>query len=203
MTHNWIKSRRWWATIIRAVCGAAIFVLFGLSTAHALGHAGPAADLRSSAELGNGTPVNLAQQTTEIGTVDPVAPEHQAGRSRYLSQCSTCHLPVPAAVLPQETWYALITDAAHYGVSLPPMGQFDQQLMWNYLRTYSRANWGSRIPAFRIADSVYFTALHPDITFEQPVRLSSCASCHIQADVGNFRLWQLPTEATDTITEPE
>ncbi|MEO1590861.1 MAG: hypothetical protein AAFU71_06175 [Cyanobacteria bacterium J06632_22] len=202
-----------------------IFVLIGLGTSQAIGAQALTPDLRFSSSLPTGptatantrvsssdlpqpalsqTSVDMAaDMAANVGTVDPVAPNQQAGRSRYVAQCSTCHLPVPPAVLPQETWFTLVTDPAHYGVPLTPLTQFDQQLIWNYLRTYSRANWGSRIPAFRVADSVYFTALHPGISFEQPVQLNSCTTCHAQARSGNFRRWQPQTDSPNPTTDIE
>ncbi len=188
MTHNRIKNWYRWSAIVRAVCGIAVVVLVGASASYALGHDSPASGLRFGLDLAQAE----AAPAAVVGTVDAVAANQQAGRDRYIAQCSTCHLPVPPAVLPRETWTTLMTDTAHYGVALELLPRFDQQLVLNYLRTYSRENWGSRIPAFRVADSAYFTALHPDITSDQPVRLSSCVACHDQADAGNFRRWQVP-----------
>lgn len=173
MTHRRSNRPRWWQSIARFVCVFVIVVISGIVLSTGL--SGVRATT-SSAE--------------SVGTVDPVTPNQQVGRDRYVAQCSTCHLAVPAAILPQETWRTLLIDTEHYGVRLEPLTSFDQQLIWNYLRTYSRTNWGSRIPAFRVADSVYFTALHPGVTFDLPVGLSTCVACHTQARDGNFRVWQ-------------
>jgi hypothetical protein len=133
------------------------------------------------------------------GSVDPIAPEFQAGHALYVQHCGTCHIALPPALLPRQTWETLITDTAHYGLTLDPLPRFDSQLIWNYLKVYSRPNPDSRIPPFRLRESPYFLALHPQVEFPQPVTLESCISCHPTARAFNFRNWHEPPEpSTDS-----
>lgn len=114
------------------------------------------------------------------GMVDPVDARYEANYSVYVEQCASCHVALPPAVLPIESWQTLVTDTAHYGVQLN-LTQLDQQLMVNYLQTYSRRHIGSGPIPYRVKDSDYFQALHPNVELPQPVNLRSCTSCHINA----------------------
>ena len=54
------------------------------------------------------------------GMVDPIDASYEAGYATYVQKCSTCHVALPAAVLPLDTWQALITaPALHPDVALP------------------------------------------------------------------------------------
>ncbi|MGB3769192.1 MAG: hypothetical protein WA947_21760 [Phormidesmis sp.] len=121
------------------------------------------------------------QAVSPYGMVDPVAENHTVGYEIYVERCASCHVALPPAVLPTEAWATIVTDPAHYGVSLPDIPPFDQQLMVNYLQTYSRS-YRSRGPTpYRLSDSDYFFALHPNVTLPQPLNLRSCVGCHLGA----------------------
>ncbi|MBE9080423.1 cytochrome C [Romeria aff. gracilis LEGE 07310] len=129
-----------------------------------------------------------------IGMVDPVAPDYAVGYRLYVENCSTCHVALPPAVLPTETWQQVLGDTAHYGVMLEPLWRFDRQAIVRYLRTYSRPNRPSEDLPYRVAESDYFYALHPQMELPQPVRVSSCASCHLGAENQNFGSWEAQTQ---------
>ena len=120
------------------------------------------------------------------GMVDPIDTDQQAGYTIYVEKCSTCHVALPAAVLPLDTWQALITDPAHYGVTLTGITQFDQRLMLSYLQTYSRRHTGGGPLPYRLQNSDYFQALHPKVDLPQPLNLRSCVSCHQGANEQNY-----------------
>lgn len=142
-----------------------------------------------SALLGMG----LAKATdTPYGMVDPVASEHAAGYSVYVQQCATCHVALPAAVLPTQTWQTLVTDSAHYGVTLPAIDRFEQQLMLNYLQVYSRRHQGRGSVPYRLKDSAYFQALHPAVALPEPLTLRSCVACHDGAAEQNYSILAEP-----------
>jgi len=130
------------------------------------------------------TPTNVSP----VGTVDVIPQRYQLGQELYLENCATCHIGVPPAVLPTETWVDLIQDEQHYGTLIKPLVDPQRLLVWNYLRTFSR--WRSseeeRTP-YRIAQSRYFKALHPDVKFSQPVTMAGCITCHQRADKYDFR----------------
>ena len=132
-----------------------------------------------------------AQPTNPYGMVDPVAEDHIVGYQIYVERCATCHVALPPAVLPIESWQAVLSDRAHYGVSLPNLPRFDQQLMLNYLQTYARRYQRRGPTPYRLSESDYFLALHPNVTLPQPLNLRSCTSCHLNATEQDY------TGATD------
>lgn len=138
--------------------------------------------------------ITNAQQTNQnappseaIGTVDSVPQRYQLGQQVYLENCATCHIGVPPAVLPTQTWQRLLQDTQHYGVQLKPLVDPPRLLVWNYIRTFSRPlNKEEEIP-YRIQESRYFKALHPTVKLPRPINLNSCATCHPGATEYNFR----------------
>jgi hypothetical protein len=134
----------------------------------------------------------------EIGTVDPVSDRDRLGQELYLDSCKSCHLAIPPAVMPTQTWQALLQDPQHYGVTIDlPQGP-EQRILWNYLRNTSRpvANKEERVP-YRVAESRYFKALHPKVKFETKAKLTTCISCHPSAQDYNFR--KLSAEAEKSL----
>lgn len=122
-----------------------------------------------------------------IGTVDEVPSRFQLGQELYLENCATCHIGLPPAVMPSQTWAELLPDRQHYGISITPLTEPSLQIAWNYLSTFSRPILlGEQIP-FRLRQSRYFKALHPKVEFPQPITLSSCVTCHPAAAQFNYR----------------
>jgi Dihaem cytochrome c len=122
-----------------------------------------------------------------IGTVDVVPENFQLGQATYLENCASCHVGLPPAVLPSQTWRSLVQEAQHYGTVIPTIQEPLRQVAWNYLSTFSRpVNKDEEVP-FRLAKSRYFKALHPRVTFEQPITLNSCATCHPASAQFDFR----------------
>ncbi len=137
--------------------------------------------------LSLGSGMALAQSTPPIGTVDPIAPKHQRGQELYLKNCASCHIGIPPAVLPSQTWAELIQDPEHYGAQLPQIAAFDLRQMDQYLTTYSRPLREDESTPYRIGQARVFLALHPQVKLPKPLTIASCASCHPKADVFNFR----------------
>jgi Dihaem cytochrome c len=131
--------------------------------------------------------VGLAQSVQPIGTVDPIAPKYQRGQELYLKNCASCHIGLPPAVLPTQTWADLIQDPEHYGVQLPTIAAFDLRQIDQYLTTYSRSLREDESTPYRVGAARHFRALHPQVDLPKPLTIGSCASCHPKADVFNFR----------------
>lgn len=144
--------------------------------------------------IGLGLQLARAVEPTHGGTVDPLQPQHQLAQQLYLQNCGTCHLAVPPAVLPTQTWYRLINDTRHYSVEIQPLPRFDAQLISRYLQFYSRPYYEGEQAPFQIADSRFFSALHPQVELQQPPTLRSCVACHPQAADFNFRQISDPAE---------
>jgi mono/diheme cytochrome c family protein len=131
-------------------------------------------------------PVAQATQST-IGTVDTVPANLKLSQETYLARCATCHIGIPPAVLPNDSWKAILQDSNHYGVTWEPLRNPDLALTWKYLQTNSRQlNPEEQVP-YRIARSRYFKILHPRVKFTEPVTVGTCVSCHIGAPKFNFR----------------
>lgn len=122
------------------------------------------------------------------GTVDIVPQRYQLGQELYLKNCASCHIGVPPAVLPTETWLDIIQDSQHYGKELTPLVDPERLLVWEYLRTFSRTRSPEeeRTP-YRVNQSRYFRALHPQIKLAQSLALGSCISCHPKVTEYDFR----------------
>jgi hypothetical protein len=134
--------------------------------------------------------VGLAQATEPAnpGTVDPVPERYELGQELYLENCATCHVGVPPAVLPSETWRQLIEDPTeHYSVQLPPIVDPPRLLIWEYVRTFSRPTAPEEPVPYRVDESRFFKALHPKVELPRPTRLGSCISCHPGAADFNYR----------------
>ena len=123
------------------------------------------------------------QNTTDLIT----NPQLQYGQELYLENCATCHIGLPPGVMPTETWGQLLSDTQHYGVEIKlPQDPF-RVIIWNYLLISSRLLQQQEETPYRLDESRYFTALHPRVKFNEPVKLNTCISCHPSASDYNFR----------------
>lgn len=144
--------------------------------------------------LAQANPIAMAQQVStspaiesSAGTVDVIPQQFQLGQELYWQNCATCHLAVPPAVLPTQTWRTLIQDPQHYGVQIQPLRSPDLELVWRYLSTFSRSTNPNEIVPFRVQQSRYFKALHPKVELPQSVSIRTCATCHPAAAQFNYR----------------
>jgi mono/diheme cytochrome c family protein len=113
----------------------------------------------------------------------------ELAREMYLKNCSSCHIPIAAEVLPTETWKALLSNPEqHYGESLPKMVGLTQYLIWQYLSNNSRSLLKDEPLPMYVANSRYFKALHPQVELPKPANIQTCASCHPNASKLNYRL---------------
>jgi mono/diheme cytochrome c family protein len=120
--------------------------------------------------------------------VDPVPEQYQLGQSLYLEHCGTCHIAIPPAVFPTQTWKELLENRdKHYGVSVPPIIGPELITMWNYLQVFSRSlsDEDFSIP-FRFEGSRYFQAFHPRVDLPSPLKTTSCVECHPAASQFDF-----------------
>ncbi len=137
--------------------------------------------------LASTTSVYSATPASEVGTVDVVPAQYQLGQELYLNNCSTCHIAIPPAVLPTQTWKNLLEDSQHYGAQLQPLVDPPRILVWRYLSTFSRTQLKEEATPYRVNNSRYFKALHPQVDLPRPLQIGSCASCHPSASDYNFR----------------
>lgn len=121
-------------------------------------------------------------------TIDIIPKSYEQGLQVYFANCSTCHIALPAELLPRQSWQRLLENLnQHYEASLPAISSVEVRLIWNYLGTFSRiAAVEDRLPVFA-RDSRFFRALHPQIRFPEPAKITTCISCHPSAQEFNFR----------------
>lgn len=141
-----------------------------------------------SAQTVPGDPGNQSVPAPDpAGLVDVVPDRYQLGQQFYLENCATCHIALPPQVMPTQTWASLLQDSQHYGATIQPLMEPALQITWDYVSTYSRPIIErERIP-YRLAQSRYFKALHPNVEFTEPITPSGCAACHPAAAQFNFR----------------
>ena len=103
----------------------------------------------------------------------------QLGQELYVQNCSSCHIPIPAEVLPTETWQEILEKPGkHYGTSLPKLSSIDVRLIWSYVRASSRPLLEKELKPEFVTQSRYFKALHPKVDLPKPVTHQSCILCH-------------------------
>lgn len=165
-----------------------LIILLCLTLGLALGRQGAIAQGPEAASF-TAAPYKVAASdaVAQIGTVDPITPEYQLGHSLYLESCATCHIAIPPAVLPNQTWRLILEEPSHYGVRISPPTNPGRLLIWAYLQHFSRALRPEEPTPFRLENSRYFKILHPRVEFAEPVRLQGCATCHPRANVFDFR----------------
>ncbi len=135
----------------------------------------------------NAQTTNPKTPTSEIGTVDVIPAQYKLGQELYLENCSSCHIAIPPAVFPNQTWKNLLEDSQHYGAQLKPLVDPPRTLVWRYLATYSRSLQKDEQIPYRFNSSRYFKALHPQVKLPQPIQASSCVTCHPGTSNYNFR----------------
>ena len=128
-----------------------------------------------------------ATPTAAIGTVDVVPERYKLGQQLYLENCATCHIALSPAVMPSQTWRSLLQDANHYGVTIKPLGNPEVQIVWKYLRDYSRPLGAEEPVPYRVSQSSTFKLLHPRVKFPERASLITCISCHPGAGTYDFR----------------
>lgn len=147
----------------------------------------PTAERSATETIAQTTPTSRPEEATAIGTVDAVPARFQVGQKLYLENCATCHIGIPPAVLPSQTWQQLIQDPEHYGGTIQPLRAPEIQFLWQYLREYSRPLADGESTPYRIQQSRIFKALHPRVKFTEPISLTTCISCHPGAGAYDFR----------------
>lgn len=141
----------------------------------------------SKAQLATPSVAKPAATTAAIGTVDIVPERYKLGQQLYLENCATCHLGLPPAVMPTQTWRSLLQDADHYGATIKPLASPEVQIVWQYLRDFSRPLTAEEPIPYRVYQSSPFKLLHPRVKFPERASLITCISCHPGAGAYDFR----------------
>jgi mono/diheme cytochrome c family protein len=124
---------------------------------------------------------------TPTETVDVVPERYQLGQQLYLENCAGCHVGLPPAVLPSQTWAGLLQEPQHYGATIKPLVEPQLKIAWKYVSTYSRPIDKNEPVPYQVRKSRYFKALHPKVNFTTPPSVNSCITCHPAAAQFNYR----------------
>jgi len=119
--------------------------------------------------------------------VDVVPASLKIAQDLYLENCASCHIGLPPQVMPTETWRQLIQDSQHYGAQIQPLVAPNLQIVWQYIRAFSRPQSAEEDVPYRVYQSRYFKALHPKVKLPTRAGLTSCVSCHPGAGKYDFR----------------
>lgn len=141
----------------------------------------------AQATSANSLSAQVNSTPSPTGTVDVVTDRYRVGQQFYLENCATCHVGLPPAVMPSQTWADLLQDTQHYGVEIKPLLEPSLQIVWNYVSTYSRPIIQRERVPYRLSQSRYFKALHPRVEFAEPVSPATCMTCHINAQQYDYR----------------
>ncbi len=127
-------------------------------------------------------------ESVNTKSVDSVPSRFQLGEQLYLDNCSTCHIALPPAIFPTETWRQLLQEMdTHYGQKLPSIISPVILLMWEYFKFTSRPiNQDETIP-YRVDESRYFKALHPKVELPQTLSHRTCITCHPGVNQFDYR----------------
>ncbi|NEO40993.1 MAG: cytochrome C [Moorea sp. SIOASIH] len=142
-------------------------------------------------------PETVSSNPTElIASMDPVSKRYKLGKELYLENCSRCHIALPPEVLPTETWRRLLLEPQeHYGTQLPRLLGPSLLLTWQYLRDFSRPHNKDEEVPYRMTQSRYFKALHPQVKIPRPFGVKTCVTCH--PGVANYDYRTLTPEWQD------
>ena len=112
---------------------------------------------------------------------------------KYASECASCHIAYPAAMLPAASWNRLMQDLPrHFGTDASVDAATQKELS-QWLSTHAGTSKRVREvpPEDRITRSAWFIREHREVapaTWQRPMIKSAanCAACHAEAEKGDF-----------------
>ncbi|MGK7906441.1 MAG: hypothetical protein AB4040_04330 [Synechococcus sp.] len=125
-------------------------------------------------------------QAQEDNAVPEWAEGYRFGAQVYVEACGSCHTALPPEVMPRETWRILLQSADHYGVQIEVLQEPFLPAAWKFLQDFSRPRRDDEQIPYRLKNSRFFNALHPDVEFVETVKPTGCLNCHPRANLGDF-----------------
>jgi mono/diheme cytochrome c family protein len=112
---------------------------------------------------------------------------------RYASECASCHIAYPPAMLPAASWNRLMQDLPrHFGTDASVDAATQRELsQWLSTHAGSYKRVREAPPEDRITRSAWFIREHREVapaTWQRPMIKSAanCAACHTEAEKGDF-----------------
>jgi len=144
------------------------------------------------------------QEEHETGEGLTAAPTQDPGYNLYRTECGSCHLAYPAAMLPAPSWQLVMASLAdHFGDNAeldPGKSREIGEFLARHAAAPSRGNYAERTwratrdrtPPMRITQTDYFRGQHHEIPGPMVAgnpevgSFSRCEACHTRADQGIF-----------------
>ena len=113
----------------------------------------------------------------------------------WQSECGSCHIPYPPALLPAASWRILMAQLDRHFGSDASVDPATATAITSFLDRNAgrprRENAGSGTPPVRITETRWFRNEHDEVparTWRSPAVKSAanCEACHAQAAGGNF-----------------
>lgn len=109
----------------------------------------------------------------------------------YKTECGSCHIAYPAALLPKKSWDKLMNNLDDHFDENAELDKGDRLKIQTYLAQNSSNRYRGKVP-LRITKSSYFIRKHDEIprrmvTGNPKVKsFSQCDKCHSGAESGDF-----------------
>ena len=110
----------------------------------------------------------------------------------YTSECGSCHVAYPPALLPGRSWQVILEGLdRHFGTNASVDDKSLSEIRAFLQKSAGRDRTSSAAPVLRITETAWFKREHrkvaPSIWSSAKVkRPSNCAACHKGAEEGNF-----------------
>jgi nitrate/TMAO reductase-like tetraheme cytochrome c subunit len=127
----------------------------------------------------------IAEGGARIASVAPLP--------KYQTECASCHVAYPPALLPASSWQRLTSNLSrHFGVDASVDAATVTELTtWLSANAATNRSLRETPPDDRLTRSAWFIDQHEEVsssTWKRPAikSASNCAACHTGADKGDF-----------------
>jgi nitrate/TMAO reductase-like tetraheme cytochrome c subunit len=110
----------------------------------------------------------------------------------YKSECGSCHVAYPPALLPARSWQAIVDGLdQHFGTNAAIDDKSRAEIRAFLLKNAGRDRSNSATPILRITQTPWFKREHREVpasiwSSAKVKSPSNCGACHQGADDGNF-----------------
>ncbi len=144
--------------------------------------------------LNNSVALTMATALLLWPTAWADAERFTATNPTWKSECGSCHVPYPPALLPAASWRAIMTDLnRHFGTDASLEPQLAAEIMAFLVQHAGRDCCSAHSqPILRITETAWFKHEHgeelPAAIWSRPVVKSpaNCGACHTKAADGDY-----------------
>ena len=116
----------------------------------------------------------------------------QVNNPTYKSECGSCHVAYPPALLPASSWRAILDGLdRHFGTNAALDDKSLAEIRTFVLKNAGKDRSSSAKPVLRITETPWFKREHREVpasiwSSAKVKSPSNCGACHQGADEGNF-----------------